>query len=122
VGPRYTLKESIRVNKDIKYVYEPGPFSCRRRTSRRKVQPAGVKCWSHSKSPSDASAIEVDTKGARLIFPWRVRQGETVTVSFCNGMGLYRTEQARIAWTQEIDSSGRTIAGLYYEPRRVQAA
>jgi len=58
--------------------------------------------------------IEVDTKGARLIFPWRVVQGQEVSVSFSNGVGLYRTERARIAWTQDMDASGKTIAGLYY--------
>ncbi len=96
--------------------YEPGPFSCRRRSSRRRVIPEGATCWSESTSPSKAVVIEADTKGARLVFPWKVREGQDVMVSFSNKLGLHRTERARIAWTQQIDSSGRTIAGLYYCP------
>lgn len=102
--------------------YEPGPFSCRREKRRRRINPAGVTCWSDSDSPTKAVAIEVDTKGARIIFPWRVEQGQDVTVSFSNKLGLHRTERARIAWIQELDRSGRTVAGLYYCPPEIQWA
>lgn len=102
--------------------YQAGPFSCRRRGERRKVKPAGAKCWSKKKQPSQVVVIEADTKGARLILPWPVSKGQDITVSFSNNLGLYRTEHARIAWTQKLDSSGRTIVGLYYCPREAQAA
>ena len=101
---------------------EPGPFSDRRRVRRRKVNPSGAICWSQADSPSKAVVIEADTKGARLILPWSVKKGQNITVSFANSLGLHRTEKARIAWTQELDSSGQTIVGLYYTPGMSRAA
>lgn len=66
--------------------------------------------------------IEADTKGARLLLPWKVERGQEITVSFSNELGLYRTERAKIAWTQKMDTSGKTIAGLFYCERQHQAA
>lgn len=66
--------------------------------------------------------IEADTKGARLLLPWAVEQGQEITVSFSNEIGLHRTERARIAWVQRVDTAGRTIAGLYYCGWQRQAA
>lgn len=102
--------------------YQPGPFSCRRRGDRKKVYPSGVTCWTGSTSPSKAVLIEADTKGARLLLPWAVEQGQEITVSFSNEIGLHRTERARIAWVQRVDTAGRTIAGLYYCGWQRQAA
>lgn len=101
---------------------EPGPFSDRRRNKRRKVSPSGATCWSGSDSPSKAVVIEADTKGARLILPWTVQRGQDITVSFANSLGLHRTEKAKIAWTQPLDSSGQTIVGLYYTTALARAA
>lgn len=102
--------------------YEPGPFSCRRQADRRKINPASATCWSASTTPEKAVVIEADTKGARLILPWKAVRGQSISVSYGNEMGLYRTERAKIAWTQELGSSGRTIVGLYYESRHSNAA
>ena len=65
--------------------------------------------------------IEADTKGARLIIPWSAKQGDALIVSYANRLGLYRTEKARIAWTQTLES-GKTIAGIYYETAQGRAA
>lgn len=102
--------------------YEPGPLSCRRRGDRYKIQPASVTCWSSHDRPGNAVLIEADTKGARLILPFEAYENQVVNVSFANSLGLYRTEKARIAWTQELDSSGRMIVGLSYLARNLQAA
>src|SRR5690606_16846802 len=101
--------------------YEPGPFSCRRRTDRRRIHPASATCWADHKSPSTATVIEADTKGGRLIIPWNAATGDTIRVSYGNHLGLYRTEKARIAWTQRLES-GKTIAGIYYESAYSNAA
>lgn len=101
---------------------EPGPFSCRRRGNRRKVFPTGATCWSDKNAPEKAVVIEADTKGARLILPWPVKQGQDIHVSFANQLGLYRTERARIAWTEDLGQAGRTVAGLYYRPSRKRVA
>jgi hypothetical protein len=101
--------------------YAPGPFSCRRRTNRRKIDPVSATCWATTKSPNQATVIEADTKGARIIIPWSAKRGDAINVSYANRIGLYRTEKARIAWTQTLES-GRTIAGIYYETTQGVAA
>ena len=65
--------------------------------------------------------IEADTKGARVVLPWKVSKGDTIAVSYGNRLGLYRTEKAKIAWAQQLDT-GKTIVGLYYESACVNAA
>ncbi len=101
--------------------YEPGPFSCRRRANRRRINPVSATCWSDAKSPSPVTVIEADTKGARIVLPWKVAKGDTIAVSYGNQLGLYRTEKAKIAWTQQLDT-GKTIVGLYYESACANAA
>lgn len=101
--------------------YKPGPFSCRRHKARRRINPVSATCWSEKNSPLRATVIEADTKGARLILPWITEQGETLSVSYGNRLGLYRTEKARIAWAQRLES-GKTIAGIYYESEQTAAA
>jgi hypothetical protein len=101
--------------------YAPGPFSCRRRTHRRKIEPVSATCWAKTKTPSKATVIEADTKGARIILPWSAKRGDALKVSYANRLGLYRTEKARIAWTQTLES-GKTIAGIYYETAQGKAA
>lgn len=102
--------------------YQPGPFSCRRHRDRRRINPTSAKCWSTIDSPKEVVVIEADTKGARLIIPWRAAKGQAIKVSYGNHLGLYRTENARIAWTQELGNSGKTIVGLYYETWNTNAA
>ncbi|MFA5506890.1 MAG: hypothetical protein WC314_03200 [Vulcanimicrobiota bacterium] len=101
--------------------YEPGPFSCRRRTDRHRIHPVSATCWTEGKAPRAATVIEADTKGGRLIIPWNASTGDTLKISYGNQLGLYRTEKARVAWTQRLES-GKTIAGIYYESADSHAA
>lgn len=96
-------------------VFKVGPFSCRRKTDRRRIHPKSATCWSEGKRPHEAVIIEADTKGARLVIPWPIDSGQSLKVSYGNRLGLYRTEEARIAWAQPLGTTGQTIVGLYYE-------
>ena len=128
-GPRYRLTEGESPEREQSKImnmsryrgYEPGPFSCRRRANRRRINPVSATCWTDAKSPSPATVIEADTKGARIVLPWKVTKGDTIAVSYGNHLGLYRTEKAKIAWTQQLDT-GKTIVGLYYESACANAA
>lgn len=95
------------------YEYEPGPYSCRRRGDRSKIVPSGVKCWSDKNSPQEVVLIEADTQGARVMLPWAAYKNQIVSVSFCNSLGMHRTEKARVAWVQELGGK-KVIVGLSY--------
>ena len=89
-------------------------FICRRHRKRKQVQTAETVCWTNFESPEKAVVIEADRRGARLILPWPVEKDEQIAVSFSNDVGLYRTEKARVAWTQTLETSGKTVVGLCY--------
>lgn len=90
-------------------------FRCRRRVSRTPVHPTSVTCWREAKEPTRVTAIETDVAGARLLLPWQVERGDEVVVSFDNGLGVYETRKARIAWSQPLDRSGRFVAGMSFD-------
>ena len=88
---------------------------CRRRHQRRKVHAIKVTSWVGQQAPMAVNVIEADVKGARLIFPFHVTQGERVQVSFENELGFFETRTARIAWTQPLNCGGRVVAGLAFD-------
>ncbi len=89
--------------------------TCRRDGRREKVRPASVTCWSAYDAPARAAAIEADSKGARLMLPWHVNPGETITVALGDEVGHYRTQRARVVWIQSLELTGKVVAGLAFE-------
>lgn len=89
--------------------------TCRRDRQREKLRPISVTCWSPFDAPARAAAIEADSKGARLMMPWHVSPGETVTVALGDEVGHYRTQRARVVWTQTLELTGKVVAGLAFE-------
>lgn len=87
---------------------------CRRRQERQKIHAVRVKTWTPGNAPVCVTMIEGDLKGARLMFPFRVSQNETVKVSFEDEMGFYQTREARIAWIQEVSSGYKFVAGVAF--------
>lgn len=89
--------------------------ACRRFDSRHKVSPASITCWSEADAPRQVPAIEADLKGARLMLPWDVQPGESISVAVGDELGLYSTRRARIVWTQRLEVTGRVVAGVAFE-------
>lgn len=96
--------------------------ACRREHGRRRIRPSKTVVWFGHHSPREVAAIEVDTRGARLVVPWVVSKDDNLIVSYSNGLGLHRTEGARVAWTESLDSAGQTIVGVYYQDREAKVA
>ncbi len=90
--------------------------------SRRTVERAKVTCWGPHVGPSQASAIEADHRGARLLLPWQARQGEVISVSFGDSLGNYQTVRARVAWTHPMQWTNRVVAGLAFEEELSEVA
>ena len=88
--------------------------ACRRNSNRLKLVPSRVTAWSACDSVADVAAIEADTHGARLMLPWNVQAGESIVVSVANEIGHYQTQIARVAWTERLELTGRTIAGVEF--------
>lgn len=93
---------------------KPQPL-CRRDRPRFKVVPSRVACWSPCDEVETVSAIEADSRGARLMLPWNVQPGEELTVSVGDDLGHYQTQHAYVVWTQRLEVSGRVIAGVCFE-------
>jgi hypothetical protein len=89
--------------------------TCRRDGSRQRVNPASVTCWSDYDRPSRAAAIEADSKGARLMLPWQVNPGETISVALGNEVGLFETRKARVVWTTTLELTGKVVAGVAFD-------
>lgn len=89
--------------------------TCRREMRREKLRPASVTCWSSFDAPAKAAAIEADSKGARLMLPWQVAPGETITVSLTDEVGHHQTQRARVVWIQPLELTGKVVAGLAFE-------
>lgn len=89
--------------------------TCRREGLREKVRPASVTCWSAYDSPARAAAIEADNKGARLMLPWHVNTGDTISVALGNEVGLFQTRNARVVWTSKLESTGKVVAGVAFD-------
>lgn len=97
---------------------ESGPkrsATCRREGLREKVRPASITCWSAYDAPARAAAIEADSKGARLMLPWHVNTGETISVAMGNEVGLFETRKARVVWTQTLEVTGKVVAGVAFD-------
>lgn len=88
---------------------------CRRRQQREKVHAVHVTSWNARQSPVTVTVIEADVKGARLMFPFPVSQNDKVAVSFQDDLGQHQTREARVAWTQKLENSGKTVAGVAFD-------
>ena len=88
---------------------------CRRVSSRQRVYPKNVTCWSASAQPRAVALVEADSRGARLILPFKVRVGEVIRTSFTDDVGLHQTRQARVAWTHRLENAGRVMVGLAFD-------
>ena len=88
---------------------------CRRRRERTALTPSAIKGWKESTTPSKVAAIEFDTRGARLLFPWNVESGEEVQVAVADDLGFYQTRTARVVWTRALESTSKTIAGIVFD-------
>lgn len=97
----------------IKKIYNT--YRCRRTTERKTISPASITCWASQRQASNVSAIEIDTRGARLILPWETTRGEHIRVSVKNELGQYQTTRARVAWTQELPRTAKVVAGLAFD-------
>lgn len=100
----------------------PASATCRRQTRRWKQQPVSVTCWSSFEAPSQAVVIEADEQGARLLLPWLVEAGETISVAVADQLGFYQTRRAQVAWTERLEVSGRVVAGLAFDQRLTLAS
>lgn len=89
--------------------------TCRRDKLRQRILPATVTCWSPFDAPARAAAIEADSKGARLMLPWPVSPGETISVALGNEVGLFETRNARVVWTQPLQLTGKVVAGVAFD-------
>lgn len=87
---------------------------CRRQCQRAKLYPASVTCWSANREPGVARVVEADIHGARLLLPFKARNGETIRVTFTDSLGLHQTRAARVAWTHTLESANRTMVGLAF--------
>ncbi len=87
---------------------------CRRDGAREKLVPVSITCWSQFDAPTKVAAIEADTKGARLMLPWSVSPGESITVCLADELGQYQTHVARVVWTQSLQVTGRVVAGVAF--------
>ena len=96
--------------------------TCRREASRHKFQAASITCWSDYDAPTKVAAIETDSKGARLMIPFMVMPGETISVALGNEVGLFETRTARVVWTQTLELTGKIVAGLAFEEEAYLAA
>jgi hypothetical protein len=74
-----------------------------------------VTCWSVYDAPTRAAAIEADSKGARLMLPWPVSPGETISVALGNEVGMFETRNARVVWTQTLELTGKVVAGVAFD-------
>lgn len=88
--------------------------ACRRTIDRAKFRPSHITCWSEVDRVQTVSAIEADSRGARLMLPWNVQTGERIVVSVANEVGLYQTQLARVAWTERLELTGKVIAGVEF--------
>ncbi len=96
--------------------------SCRRLGRRAKFESLTITYWSDWSAPRRVAAIEVDEKGARIVFPDRVEAGEFVTISVTNSLGHSSTRMARIAWVHKLEVVGKTVAGIQFGERLACAA
>ena len=87
---------------------------CRREGVREKLVPVSITCWSNHDVPTKVAAIEADSKGARLMLPWAVSPGESITVCLADELGQYQTHTARVVWTQSLQVTGRVVAGVAF--------
>lgn len=88
---------------------------CRRTSPRQRLKPTRVTCWSACAQPRAVALVEADSRGARLILPFKVRVGEFIRACFSDEMGLHQTCRARVAWTHRLENAGRTMVGLAFE-------
>ena len=93
----------------------PSTSYCRRLSSRQRLHPAQVTCWSSSAQPRTVALVEADSRGARLILSFKVRIGEYIRTSFSDDLGLHQTRRARVAWTYRLESAGRLMVGLAFD-------
>ncbi len=89
--------------------------TCRRVTRRQKLRPTSVTCWSIYDAPAKAAVIEADVKGARVMLPWNVMPGETISISLGNEVGLFQTRTAQVVWTQPLEVTGKVVAGIAFD-------
>lgn len=87
---------------------------CRRGETRRKWCPGAVAVWGEGRKTTRVSAIEVDTRGARLLLPHDITVGDLLHVSFADDVGHYQSYQARVVWTHEQTFHGKVVAGLKF--------
>ena len=96
--------------------------SCRRRSGRQKLEHSKVVCWNHLNTPTNVAAIELDSRGARVVLPWDASESEWVHISIADQLGHHRTIAARVAWTQVLANSSNTICGLAFKDEVLLAA
>lgn len=88
---------------------------CRRTSPRHRLRPTRVTCWSTYAQPRSVALVEADSRGARLILPFKVRVGEFIRACFSDELGLHQTRCARVAWIHRLESAGRVMVGLAFE-------
>lgn len=91
--------------------------ACRRMHDRAKINFTHITAWSSCDPVKTVSAIEADTHGARLMVPWNIQKGEKLVVSVANEVGLYQTQVARVAWTQQMEYTNRVICGVEFHEK-----
>lgn len=100
---------------------KPGALYCRRRKSRARLAPTRVTCWSATADSCQATVVEADAYGARLVIPFRARVNEYIRVCFADAMGFHQTRRARVAWTHALTSANRLMVGLAFDEEMVAA-
>lgn len=88
---------------------------CRRQADRVKVRPSQAFCRRVDGPSRQVSIVEVDTRGARLVLPFRVMTDEVISVTFTDSLGRYQTRRARVAWTESLGFAGQVMIGLCFE-------
>ena len=88
---------------------------CRRLSSRQRLYPKQVTCWSSSTQPRTVALVEADNRGARLILSFKVRIGDSIRTCFSDELGFHQTRCARVAWTHRLESAGRLMVGLAFD-------
>lgn len=88
---------------------------CRRDSLRKRLSHCKITCWSEGRRQKETAAVEVDSRGARLLVPFKAKVGETVSVSFTDRLGLSQTRRARVAWVLDIEVSSKVMAGLAFD-------
>lgn len=89
--------------------------SCRRSSGRRKLNHSKIVCWNRLNAPKNVAAIELDSKGARVVLPWYASASEYVQISIADQLGHHQTVEARVVWTQLLPNSSNTICGLAFD-------